>query len=132
MTTPVRQQYLRIKKQFPDVIVLFRLGDFYETFDEDARIVSEVCNIVLTGRDMGTGQRVPLAGVPYHAVENYMARLISAGHKVAIVEQMSEEPVKGLMNREVTPVLKVSNSQTHLSARIPRLGPSVLPPVSVE
>lgn len=103
--TPLRQQYLRIKKQFPDVIVMFRLGDFYETFDDDARIVSEVCNIVLTGRDMGNGQRVPLAGVPYHAVENYLARLIGAGHKVAIVEQMSEEPVKGLMNREVTRVV---------------------------
>ncbi|MGB8646836.1 MAG: hypothetical protein WCF84_16470 [Anaerolineae bacterium] len=61
------------------MIVLFRLGDFYETFDDDAKIVSEVCNIVLTGRDMGLGQRVPLAGVPYHAVETYMARLIAAG-----------------------------------------------------
>ncbi|MGE5140483.1 MAG: DNA mismatch repair protein MutS, partial [Rudaea sp.] len=105
MTTPLRQQYLRIKKQFPDVIVMFRLGDFYETFDQDAKTVSEVCNIVLTGRDMGTGERVPLAGVPYHAVESYLARLISAGHKVAIVEQMAEEPAKGLMNREVTRVV---------------------------
>ena len=77
--TPLRQQYLRIKKQFPDVIVLFRLGDFYETFDDDAKIVSSVCNIVLTGRDMGTGNRVPLAGVPYHAVETYLAKLIRQG-----------------------------------------------------
>jgi DNA mismatch repair protein MutS len=105
MTTPLRQQYLRIKKQFPDVIVLFRLGDFYETFDDDAKIVSQVCNIVLTGRDMGTGQRVPLAGVPYHAVETYIARLIQAGHKVAIVEQLAEEPAKGLMDRQVTRVV---------------------------
>ncbi len=102
MTTPLRQQYLRIKKQFPDVIVMFRLGDFYETFDDDAKIVSEVCNIVLTGRDMGTGQRVPLAGVPYHAIDTYLARLVQAGHKVAIVEQMAEEPAKGLMDRQVT------------------------------
>ncbi len=77
--TPLRQQYLRIKKQFPDTIVLFRLGDFYETFDDDAKLVSSVCNIVLTGRDMGTGHRVPLAGVPYHAIETYLARLIQAG-----------------------------------------------------
>lgn len=105
MTTPLRQQYLRIKRQFPDVIVMFRLGDFYETFDDDAKVVSDVCNIVLTGRDMGNGERVPLAGVPYHAIETYMGRLIGAGHKVAIVEQMSEEPVKGLMNREVTRVV---------------------------
>ncbi len=105
MTTPLRQQYLRIKRQFPDVIVMFRLGDFYETFDDDARIVSDVCNIVLTGRDMGTGNRVPLAGVPYHAIETYLARLIQAGHKVAIVDQMAEEPTKGLMPREVTRVV---------------------------
>ena len=76
MTTPLRQQYLRIKKQFPDTIVMFRLGDFYETFDDDAKMVASVCNIVLTGRDMGTGQRVPLAGVPYHAIETYLAKLI--------------------------------------------------------
>ncbi|MEW5717715.1 MAG: DNA mismatch repair protein MutS [Chloroflexota bacterium] len=103
--TPLRQQYLRIKNQFPDAIVMFRLGDFYETFDDDAKSVSSVCNIVLTGRDMGTGQRVPLAGVPYHAVESYLAKLIQAGYKVAIVEQMNDEPVNGLMERQVTRVV---------------------------
>lgn len=103
--TPLRQQYLRIKKQFPGTIVMFRLGDFYETFDDDAKIVSSVCNIVLTGRDMGTGNRVPLAGVPYHAIESYLAKLIHAGHKVAIVEQMSDEPNKGLIERQVTRVV---------------------------
>jgi DNA mismatch repair protein MutS len=105
MTTPIRQQYLRIKKQYPDTIVFFRLGDFYETFDDDAKIVASVCNIVLTGREMGGDQRVPLAGVPYHAVETYLAKLINAGHKVAIVEQTSDEPVKGLMTRDVTRVV---------------------------
>jgi len=108
MTTPIRQQYLRIKKQFPDTLVFFRLGDFYETFDDDAKIVARVCNIVLTGREMGGDARVPLAGVPYHAVETYLARLISAGHKVAIVEQTSDQLVNGLMPREVTRVVKVS------------------------
>lgn len=103
--TPLREQYLRIKKQFPDTIVFFRLGDFYESFDDDAKKVAEACNIVLTARDMGTGQRVPLAGVPYHAVETYLARLINAGHKVAIVEQTGEEPGKGLMTREVVRVV---------------------------
>ena len=103
--TPLRQQYLRIKNQFPDAIVMFRLGDFYETFDDDAKKVSEACNIVLTGRDMGTGQRVPLAGVPYHAIETYLAKLIQAGHKVAIVEQTSDEGINGLMTREVTRVV---------------------------
>lgn len=105
MTTPIRQQYLRIKKQYPDTIVFFRLGDFYETFDEDAKIVANVCNIVLTSREMGGEARVPLAGVPYHAVETYLARLINAGHKVAIVEQTSDEPIKGLMERQVTRVV---------------------------
>ena len=105
MTTPVRRQYLRIKKRFPDTVVLFRLGDFYETFDDDARLVSQVCDIVLTSRPVGTGERVPLAGVPYHAVESYLARLISAGHKVAIVEQIEEPEARGLMGREVVRVV---------------------------
>ena len=84
---------------------MFRLGDFYETFDDDAKIVSSVCNIVLTGREMGTGNRVPLAGVPYHAVQSYLAKLIQAGHKVAIVEQTDDEANKGLMTREVVRVV---------------------------
>lgn len=105
MTTPIRQQYLRIKKQFPDTIVFFRLGDFYETFDDDAKLVASVCNIVLTGREMGGDARVPLAGVPYHAVESYLAKLIQAGHKVAIVEQTSDQLVNGLMPREVARVV---------------------------
>lgn len=105
MTTPVRRQYLQIKKQYPDVIVFFRLGDFYETFDGDAKIVSDVCQIVLTGREMGDGERIPLAGVPYHAVDSYLAKLIQAGHKVAIVEQTTTEPIKGLMEREVQRVI---------------------------
>src|SRR5713226_9698363 len=103
--TPLREQYLRIKKQFPDTIVFFRLGDFYESFDDDAKKVAAACNIVLTAREIGTDQRVPLAGVPYHAVETYLARLINAGHKVAIVEQTGEEPGKGLMTREVVRVV---------------------------
>ena len=105
MSTPVRSQYLRIKKRFPNAIVLFRLGDFYETFDDDAKLLSEVCDIVLTSRPVGKGERVPLAGVPYHAVESYLARLISAGYKVAIVEQMDEQEHKGLMGREVVRVV---------------------------
>jgi DNA mismatch repair protein MutS len=105
MTTPVRSQYLRIKKRFPNTIVLFRLGDFYETFDDDAKLVSQVCDIVLTSRPVGKGERVPLAGVPYHAVESYLARLISAGYKVAIVEQMEEQERRGLMGREVVRVV---------------------------
>ncbi|MCS7287102.1 MAG: DNA mismatch repair protein MutS [Anaerolineae bacterium] len=103
--TPVRSQYLKIKRQYPDAILLFRLGDFYETFDEDARIVSEVCNIVLTSRPVGKGQRVPLAGVPHHSLETYLAKLIAAGYKVAICEQLSDKPIGGLVPREVVRVV---------------------------
>ena len=105
----MRSQYLAIKKQYPDVIVFFRLGDFYETFDDDAKLVSEVCDVVLTSRPVGLDQRVPLAGVPYHAVEVYVAKLINAGYKVAIAEQIGSEPPKGeklvprVVRRVVTP-----------------------------
>jgi DNA mismatch repair protein MutS len=103
--TPARKQYLQIKAQYPDTIVLFRLGDFYETFDDDAKLIAQVCDIVLTSRPIGGGRRVPLAGVPYHAVEGYVAKLIGAGHKVAIVDQIGNEPIKGLVPREVTRVV---------------------------
>jgi len=86
-------------------IVMFRLGDFYETFDEDAKVVAQVCDVVLTSRPVGKGHRVPLAGVPYHAVDTYLAMLIEAGHRVAIVEQVSEQPVQGLVSREVVRVV---------------------------
>src|SRR3970040_2465779 len=72
--TPIRQQYLDIKRDYPDAIVFFRLGDFYETFDEDAEITARELDIVLTSRPVGGGLRVPLAGIPYHAAENYLAR----------------------------------------------------------
>ncbi len=100
--TPVRQQYLSIKKKYPEAIVLFRLGDFYETFDEDAEIASKELEIVLTSREMGKGCKVPLAGIPYHALDNYLARLINRGYKVAICEQVTKPgETKGLVQREV-------------------------------
>jgi len=106
MTTPMRRQYLAIKKRYPDTVVFFRLGDFYETFDEDAKVVSQVCDIVLTSRPVGKNQRVPLAGVPYHAVDGYLAKLIEAGYKVAIVEQTSDpKESQGLVTREVVRVV---------------------------
>ena len=103
--TPVRKQYLQIKTQHPDAIVFFRLGDFYETFDEDAEIAARELDLVLTSRPVSKNQRVPLAGVPYHAVEGYIARLIEKGYRVAIAEQVGEAPSKGLMAREVTRVV---------------------------
>ena len=103
--TPSRQQYLDIKRQHPNEILLFRLGDFYETFDEDAEITARELDIVLTSRPVGKGVRVPLAGIPYHAVDNYLARLIEKGYHVAICDQMSDTPVNGLVPRKVVRVV---------------------------
>ncbi len=104
--TPIRSQYLKIKRSYPQAIVLFRLGDFYETFDDDAKLVSSELEITLTSREMGKGQRYPMAGIPYHALDNYLAKLINKGYKVAICEQVSEpKPGKGLVEREVVRVV---------------------------
>ena len=103
--TPSRQQYLEIKRDHPNTILFFRLGDFYETFDEDAEITARELDIVLTSRPIGKGVRVPLAGIPYHAVENYLARLIEKGYHVAICEQVGDTPVKGLFPRKVVRVV---------------------------
>ncbi len=93
--TPIRQQYLDIKKKYPDAILFFRLGDFYETFDSDAETTSRELDIVLTSRNVAKGMRIPMAGIPYHAAENYLSRLIERGYHVAICEQVGEQPVKG-------------------------------------
>ncbi len=102
--TPLRRQYLKIKQRYPGAIVFFRLGDFYETFDDDARTTARELEITLTSREMGKGQRVPLAGIPYHALDNYLAKLIGKGYKVAICEQMTP-PGKGLVERDVIRVV---------------------------
>lgn len=103
--TPIRKQYLEIKRQYPNAIVFFRLGDFYETFDQDAEIAARELDIVLTSRPVGKGVRVPLAGIPHHAVENYLSRLIERGFHVAICEQVGEQPNKGIFPREVVRVV---------------------------
>jgi DNA mismatch repair protein MutS len=102
--TPLRKQYLRVKQKYPQAIVFFRLGDFYETFDEDAKVASRELDVVLTSREMGKGQRVPMAGIPHHALDNYLAKLINRGHKVAICEQLTP-PGKGLVERDVIRVV---------------------------
>ncbi len=102
--TPSRQQYLDAKKQHPDAIVFFRLGDFYETFDDDAKTVAQELDLVLTSRPVGKNQRVPMAGVPHHAAEGYITRLIAKGYKVAVCEQIGSETINGLMPREVVRV----------------------------
>ncbi len=104
--TPIRRQYLEIKRRYPHAVVLFRLGDFYETFDEDAKLCARELEITLTSKPMGKNLRVPLAGIPYHALDTYLARLISKGHKVAICEQMTDPATaKGLVERQVVRVV---------------------------
>jgi len=125
--TPLRKQYLRVKQKYPEAIVFFRLGDFYETFDEDAKVASRELDVVLTSREMGKGQRVPMAGIPHHALDNYLAKLINRGHKVAICEQLTP-PGKGLVERDVIrvvtpgtvvePTLLASKSNNYLASLV--------------
>ncbi len=103
--TPMMQQWQDIKKQHPDYIIFFRAGDFYETFNEDAKIASEILNITLTGRTIGE-KKFPLAGVPYHAVDAYIAKMVENGYKVAIVEQLEDaKTTKKLVKRGVVQLI---------------------------
>jgi len=101
--TPMFKQYMDVKDKNPNVILFYRLGDFYETFMEDAIITSKVLEITLTSRDSGENGKIAMAGIPVKAVQNYLQKLLSAGYKVAICEQMEDpETAKGLVSREVT------------------------------
>lgn len=104
--TPMMQQYLEVKKNYQDALVFYRLGDFYEMFFDDAKIASSELDLVLTGRNAGVKERVPMCGVPFHAVSSYIQRLVQKGYKVAIVEQMEDPALaKGLVKRDVIKVV---------------------------
>ena len=104
--TPVMQQYLRIKSQYPDVLLFYRMGDFYELFFDDARRAASLLDITLTARGHSSGQPIPLAGVPFHSVESYLARLVRKGESVAICEQIGDPAKsKGPVQREVVRVI---------------------------
>lgn len=104
--SPMMKYYLSVKEKYKDAILLFRLGDFYEMFFEDAKTASEVLDLTLTGRDCGLEQRAPMCGVPYHAVDGYISKLIANGYKVAICEQLtSPEESKGMLERDVVRVI---------------------------
>ena len=99
--SPMMRQFAEIKDQYADCLILFRLGDFYETFFEDAELTAQVLEIALTSRDCGLEERAPMAGVPHHAIEQYLT-LLDQGYKVALVEQMEDpKSAKGLVQREV-------------------------------
>ena len=129
--SPLREQYLKIKGDHPGSLLFFRLGDFYETFDEDAEIVAEELGIVLTGRSFSKGTRVPMAGVPHHSLENYLPKLLDKGYHIAICDQTSGfNSGTGLVDREVTriltagtihePALLDENVSNYLMAIIPK------------
>ncbi len=104
MPTPLRRQYLEIKRRYPGMILLFQIGDFYETFDEDAQVLARELGVALTRKWFGKGHVHPLAGVPVRSLESHLAKLISRGHKVAICDQTTP-PGKGLVDREVTRII---------------------------
>jgi DNA mismatch repair protein MutS len=104
--TPMIEQYLMVKAEVPDAFLFFRLGDFYEMFFEDAILASKELEITLTGREGGVEERIPMCGIPYHAAENYIARLIEKGYKVAICEQVENpEEAKGIVRREIVRII---------------------------
>ena len=104
--SPMMQHYLATKNEYKDCILFYRLGDFYEMFFEDAIIVSKELELTLTGKDCGQEERAPMCGVPFHAAETYINRLVAAGHKVAICEQMEDpKKAKGIVKREVIKVV---------------------------
>src|SRR5512143_59367 len=104
--TPMLSQYRQIKARFPDAIVLFRLGDFFETFEDDARIAARELELVLASRSFAKGVRLSMAGVPHHHVQSYIAKLIEKGYKVALVEQLEDpKKVKHLVKRDVIRVI---------------------------
>ena len=104
--TPMMQQYLETKKEYPDCILFYRLGDFYEMFFEDALTASKELEITLTGKNCGLEERAPMCGIPYHAVDGYLNKLVSRGYKVAICEQMEDPKLaKGLVKRDVVRIV---------------------------
>ena len=104
--SPMMQHYMETKKEYPDCILFYRLGDFYEMFFDDALTVSKELEITLTGKDCGLAERAPMCGVPYHALDAYLYRLVQKGYKVAIAEQVEDPKLaKGLVKREVIRVV---------------------------
>ena len=131
--TPMMQQYLEIKKDYTDVIVFFRLGDFYEMFFDDAIVASRELEIQLTGRDAGQEKRVPMCGIPFHAYETYATKLVEKGYKIAIVEQVEEaSATKKLVKRDVVKILtpgtfvlgNLENKENNFIACIKQFGKS--------
>lgn len=118
MTTPMMKQYHGIKAKVPDAILFYRLGDFYEMFGEDAELAAPILQIALTARDAGEGKRIPMCGVPYHAADTYLTKLVSSGHKVAICEQVEDPKMtKGIVKREIIRIVSPGTLTESISER---------------
>ena len=110
------QQYLETKKNYPDCILFYRLGDFYEMFFDDALVASKELEITLTGKNCGMEERAPMCGIPYHAVDNYLNKLVSKGYKVAICEQMEDpKQAKGIVKRDVIRIVTPGTNLDNLA-----------------
>ena len=106
MSTPLMEQYRRIKEKNRGAVLLYRMGDFYEMFDEDAVLASRVLGLTLTSRNHGESARTPLCGFPFHALDRYLGKLIGAGHRVAVCEQVEDpKTAKGLVKRDIIEVV---------------------------
>ncbi len=118
MTTPMMKQYRGIKAKVPDAILFYRLGDFYEMFGEDAELAAPILQIALTSRDAGEGKRIAMCGVPYHAVDGYLIKLVSSGHKVAICEQVEDPKMtKGIVKRDIIRIVSPGTLTESISER---------------
>src|SRR5512140_956361 len=106
MSTPLMKQYAQVKAKYPDTILLFRMGDFFETFEDDAKVTAKVLGITLTRRGNGAAGEIPLAGFPHHALETYLPKLLKAGLRVAVCEQLEDPKLaKGIVKRDVIEVV---------------------------
>ncbi|MEI6426113.1 MAG: DNA mismatch repair protein MutS, partial [Candidatus Absconditabacteria bacterium] len=103
--TPAMQQYVNIKKDHPDCLLFFRIGDFYETFFEDAKIAAKILDLLITSKNKNAEDPIPMAGIPHHSIDKYIPKLVAHGYKVAIAEQTSEPVAGKLVDREVTQII---------------------------
>jgi DNA mismatch repair protein MutS len=105
-TTPLMRQYNQIKAKYPETVLLYRLGDFFETFGDDAKIAAKVCGLTLTKRNNGSGGEMPLAGFPHHQLDSYLPKLVKSGYRVAVCEQLEDpKAAKGIVKRGVVEVV---------------------------
>ena len=127
--TPMMMHYIKLKEENPDSILFYRLGDFYEMFFEDAKIASQELNLVLTGRSAGIEEKVPMCGIPYHAANSYIQRLVKKGYKVAICEQLSDpSQSKGLVDRGI---IKIITPGTYMDSALDEKQTNYMASVSV-